>query len=499
MTAGMRMLRIELRHNAMALMVPVVAVLFWFTTYRRVMAMPPLWNLRAAGLQMYSVIDFVTPLTGAAAWMGSRESRRRLADAVLITPRTRWARLLAIWAATTIWALVAYLGCVAVVYGMTAGQVSGGGPLWWPVAVAAASLPAFIALGFTVGVLLPTRFTAPIAAIAAFFILVLSTELIGHNIHSYWQIAPIVAFAWNTGSNPGVATFYPYLPDLSIAQVMFLAGVAVTLLGALALVRESRVVRAAAAALAAAGLAAAATAVLLVGTSTMDTHGMIRIADLHDAANDQPVQFTPVCSHTDIPVCLNPAYAAYLASTTAALEPVLNEIAGLPAAPVQVLQEAATYRMDPHVGEEVTPADRNTNGEAVYHLLLPVQMAGPTLTTAQMASQVKWTDGPNIVANFIGAGPGASQAQNAVAAALTMILGRMSADPDLQASLNEDAAGGPGLSQLGGLIRGTPAQPAAERFAALPAHARRAWLASHLSALRAGQITLSQLPGAQLP
>jgi hypothetical protein len=494
MTAVMRMLRLELRHNAMALMVPVVAVLFWFTTYRRVMAMPPLWNLRAAGLQMYAVIDFVTPLTGAAAWMGSRESRRRVADAVLITPRARWARLLATWAATTIWALVAYLGCVAVVYGMTAGQVSGGGPLWWPAAVAAASLPAFTALGFAAGVLAPTRFTAPVAAIAAFFVLALSTELIGHSSHSYWQVTPIVAIAWNVGPNGGVATFYPYLPDLSVAQVMFIAGVAVTLLGTLALVGGSRAVRAAAGGVTAAGLAAAAAAVLLAGTATMDAHGMIRIPALHDAANDQPVRFTPVCSHTAIPVCLNPAYASYLASTAAALEPVLNQIAGLPGAPARILQEAATYRVDPSEGEAVMPGEGNTNGEAVYHLLLPVQMLGPTLTTAQMASQVKWTDGPNIVANFIGAGPGASQAQNAVAAALTMILGRVSADPNLQASLNEQAPGGPGLSELGGLIRGTPAQPAAERFAALPAQTRRAWLASHLAALRDGQITLAQLP-----
>ena len=32
-----------------------------------------------------------------------------------------------------------------------------------------------------------------------------------------------------------MATFYPYLPDLSIAQVMFLAGLTVALLGVLAL------------------------------------------------------------------------------------------------------------------------------------------------------------------------------------------------------------------------------------------------------------------------
>jgi hypothetical protein len=488
MIAVMRMLRIEMRHNAMALMLPVVVVLFWFTTYRRVMAMPPLWNLRAAGLQMYLVIDFVTPLTGAAAWMGSRESRRRVADAVLITPRARWARLLATWAATSIWALVAYLGCVAVVYGMTAGQVSGGGPLWWPAAVAAASLPAFTAIGFAAGVLAPTRFTAPIAAIAAFFVLVLSTELIGHNSHSYWQVTPIVAINWNVGPNGGVATFYPYLPDLSITQVMFLAGVAVSLLGALALVGGSRTVRAAAGGVTAAGLAAAATAVLLTGTATMDAHGMIRIPALHDAANDQPVRFTPVCSHTDIPVCLNPAYADYLASTTAALEPVLNQIAGLPGAPARILQEAATYRVDPKGGEEVMPAERNSGGASAYYLLLPIQMLGPSQTTAQMASQVKWTDGPDIVAHFTGAGPSASQAQNAVAAALDMTLGRVSADPNF-------IPNGPNpTTPLPDLIRGTSAQPAAERFAALPAQTRRAWLASHLAALRAGQITLSQLP-----
>ena len=83
----------------------------------------------------------------------------------------------------------------------------------------------------------------------------------------------------------------------------------------------------------------------------------------------------------------------------------------------------------------------------MYHLLLPVQMPGPTLTAAQLASQVKWTDGPDIVADFTGDGPGASQAQNAVAAALTMILGRVSADPNLQASLNgAQPPGGPGLS-----------------------------------------------------
>ena len=39
-----------------------------------------------------------------------------------------------------------------------------------------------------------------------------------------------------------------------------------------------------------------------------------------------------------------------------------------------------------------------------------------------------------------------------------------------------------------------PVYAAARRFAALPAATRHAWLASHLAALRAGHLTLAQLP-----
>src|SRR5258705_531292 len=173
--------------NEPELLLLVAIGLFWLITYRKTMAMPPLWNLRADSLQAGAVLDFAVPVTGAAAWMGSRESRRRVTDQVTITARPRWTRLLMPLAATTIWAMVAYLGCLAVLYGVTAREASWGGPLWWPAVVVAASLPAFSALGFVAGTFLPSRFTAPLAAIAAFFILALSTELIVGS-QSYCQI-----------------------------------------------------------------------------------------------------------------------------------------------------------------------------------------------------------------------------------------------------------------------------------------------------------------------
>ena len=157
-----RLLRLELRRNAMVWMMPVAIALFWFTTYRKAMAMPPLWNLRATSTQSGALIAFVCPVAGAAAWMGSRDARCRTTDLVAITARPRWARQLATWAATTCWAMVAYLGCVAVLYGVTAYQAAWVGPLWWPAVVGAAGVAALSALGFAAGTLVPSRFTAPL-------------------------------------------------------------------------------------------------------------------------------------------------------------------------------------------------------------------------------------------------------------------------------------------------------------------------------------------------
>ena len=91
----------------------------------------------------------------------------------------------------------------------------------------------------------------------------------------------------------------------------------------------------------------AGTAVALAGIGGLDAHGMIAIPALHDAASDRPLRYTPVCSHTAIPVCLNPAYASYLPATEAALAPMLDQIAGLPGAPARISQAAAIYLQGP--------------------------------------------------------------------------------------------------------------------------------------------------------
>jgi hypothetical protein len=484
-----RLLLLELRHSPMLWMLPVAVGLFWFTTYRKAMAMPPLWNVRAASLQAGALLAFTCPVAGAAAWAGSRDRRRRTTDLTTTTARPRWVRLLVTWAATSCWAVVGYLGCVAILYGVTARQASWGGPLWWPVAVGAASVAALSAAGFAAGTLIPSRFTAPLVAVGAFFVLGLSTQLINGS-QSYWQISPIVTGPWDAGSDPGVATFYPYLPDLSIAQVMFLAGLTMAILGALALPSgwNGRRLRRPAAVITTAGLLAAGTAVALAGTGTLDAHGMIAIPALHDAASDRPLAYPPVCSRTAIPVCLNPAYASYLPATAAALTPVLDEISGLPGAPARISQAAAIYHQGTGNSVSVSMAGPPVSGTPpVFRLLLlPFQLSGPSMTAGEVAAVIRSTAGPGIVADVIGDGPGATPAQRAVAAAL-----RTSAR--LPEAVLRTA---PSRQQPDGLIVPLPApvQAAARRFAALPAPARHAWLVRHLAAVRAGRITLAQLP-----
>src|SRR5499427_1093798 len=421
-----RLLRLELRHNAMLWMMPVAVALFWVTAGRKTMATPPLWGLRAVNMQPTAVLAFASPVAGAAAWMGSRESRRRTTDLVNITAQPWPIRLLATWAATTCWALVAYLVCVAVVYGVTAQQATWGGPQWWPAVVAGASLPAVTALGFAAGALVPSRFTAPLVTVAAFFVLALSTELI-QGSQSYWQISPLVTKPWDIGPDAGMATLYPYLPDLPIAQVMFLAGLTVAVLGALALPGGpgGTWLRRPAAAITMAGLLAAGTAVALAGTGRLDAHGMIAIPALHDAASDRPLRYQPVCSHTRVPVCLNPAYAGYLPATAAALAPVLTEVAGLPGAPARVSQAAATYRQGAGNSVSIGLAGPAISGSPpVFRLLLLDQLPGPTMTTGALAAVLRSSTGPAIVADVIGGGRSPSPAQRAVIAALLIAAGQ---------------------------------------------------------------------------
>jgi hypothetical protein len=285
------------------------------------------------------------------------------------------------------------------------------------------------------------------------------------------QISPLVAGPWELGTtDEGVATFYPYLPDLPIAQLMFLAGLTAALLGILGLPAGSggRRLRGCAAALTTAGVLAAVTATALAGTGRLDPHGMIAIPALHNPADDRPVPYTPACSDTPIPVCLHPAYTTYLPTVAAALEPVLRELAGLPGAPVRIDQTAAIYRQGPENGVSINRAGTAMTGTPpTLHVLLPTQQ-GRSITIDELTSLLRTDTAHDILNSVIGGDSReTTAAQRVVVEAILKTLT---------------------------LAPGTPSAAAAQRFAALPPAARHAWLTQHVAALRAGQITLADMP-----
>ncbi|WP_075016803.1 hypothetical protein [Actinacidiphila rubida] len=496
--AGGRLLRLELRRNTMMWMVPLALLAFWLDTYRSSMALSPLWSSRTLILRQGAAVDDFAPFAvGAAAWVGGRDRRRGIVEQVDITALPRWAGRAATWAATAGWALGAYLACVGFLYGAIAWQGAAGSPPWWPVVVGAVALVACSSLGFALGVLVPSRFTAPLAAVATALVLRQTLRSGGR----YVLLSPVASPAYSLAPpKPDAGVFYPYLPDLSLTQLLFLGGLAVAALGALGVqaVCGAAGLRRLAAAVTAVGLASCGTAVALIGTARVEANGVV-VPALHDAADDRPLTYTPVCGGRRIRICLHPVYQAYLPTLTAALDPLLREVAGLPGAPVRVDQVALSGARAPLAGADVG------GDPPVAHLALDIgydgamwmgpSPAGQALPRRCCTSEQMWTSVPYVTAEVLPPVAGAildrlvGHADPAQQAVVEGLLRASGVPLDSMASAARIDGSPIGLPQPG-----TPAHAAGERCAALSANARHAWLTAHLADLRGGRVTLEQLP-----
>jgi hypothetical protein len=174
---------------------------------------------------------------------------------------------------------------------------------------------------------------------------------------------------------------------------------------------------------------------------------------------------------------------------TAALAPALTEVAGLPGAPARATQVADSY-----VSGAAGPPQALTIGgrPPVLRLSLgQLNLPGPCGFCSGAVAAKLFTGQLRLLFahTFTGAGSGpGSPAQQAVQAALLRGAGISFAAQPLLMGTAENYPGPQPDSATG------PVFAAAERLAALPATARHAWLATHLTALRAGRLTLGELP-----
>jgi hypothetical protein len=487
--AGARLLLIELRRNAMPLMLPLIGALFWFDSYRSSTGQPAVWALRTFWNmgQGHTIVDFGPFVAGMAAWMGSRDGTRGTTDLVTATARPRWAAQLATWAATAIWAVGAYLVFVVVLFEVYERQGVVGSPPWWWVAVGATAVTMFSAVGFAIGAFFPSRFAAPLAAFGGFIAMAMSSQT-GFRDTSGWAMILPTNSNGNYGADSGM--FYPLLPDIPIARVMFLGGVTLAALGLTGLPARAGGpwLRRVAVLVMTCGVAAAATAAGLASTARLEPNGMV-IPALHDAASDRPISYRPACGHATIGVCVNPAYRLDLADVTAAVGSVSRQIAGLPGAPVRAVQVAIFYTAGPRAFVPGPPIRVGTIGGKPPVLRLPLGALGLVgafgLDPGDFTDQVRL----QFVHAFLGAGPGAGTlAQQAVQAALLERAGVPFARQSRELSID----GLPSPGKVGPTTG--PVYAAARRFTALPPAAQHTWLAANLAALRSGQLTLARLP-----
>ena len=500
---AVRVLRLELKRTAVPYLLPLLAAVFFFNTVRTADGFPPVWTLRASVIGDHMLFEFSAFAGGLAAWAGSREGRRKTADLVTTTSRAAWARLSVALAGTLAWLLLAFLAGVAVLYVQTALQATWGGPPLWPVFVGAAAVTAVTVTGFTAGVLLPGRFTAPLVAIATLL-------LYQAGLHAALTLTPgtgTAAVLSPADALPSVdaGVYYRIAPDQSIVQIMLMAGLAVALFGALGLapdVRrlasargralrgglaggESWLLRATAVVLIGCGAAAAATAVSLAGTGRPAATGGWEIPAFHSAASDRPLPATQSCTSGPGPalqICVHRAFSFYLNDVAAALKPVAAEIAGLPGAPVRATEVASmTGGQMVMSGISGTPPVFEFTAERVGSMF--GQFYGiPDSTAWRVGFQQGLLDA--FLARAPGAAPGGPQfgpAQLAIENALLAAAGTTPSDVS-------HLAGPPAAGTSPAIAAAT------RRFLALSASARHAWLAAHLTALRADSITPAQVP-----
>jgi hypothetical protein len=506
-----RALRLEIKHSAVVWVLPVLAAVFYFNAYRTAAGLPPTWTMRASVIIDANLVFFSVIAAGIAAWVATRESRRKTGDLLATTARAGWARQATVLAATAFWMVIAYLAGVAVIYIQTAREATWGGPPLWPVAVGVVGVAASCAIGFTCGTLLPSRFTAPIVAVAVFaawFVGVAAANGVNNANNGMKGASALLVPALGRPQQIDFGVYYHVPPDVSIAQVMLMGGVLLVMVGLLALLPAARVpgvrglsfaagrrLTVLAGAGVACGVAASATAFSLAGTAQYSVTTGWKIPALHDAADDQPIPYTLGCAGSAFKVCIHPAFEPYLGAMLAALPPAAAEIAGLPGAPVRA--EMTTGNALPAVAGTTSVYDYSTEQEG---------FGGESFwATPAIARTADWEQGvqQDFITWFV-SGPaeqvqGPTPAQEAVAIALLAKIGapvpqypQFSQPAPQSGGSSMSSTSGPSGTQSGASAAQITA--AARGLESLSSAARRAWLTANIDALRSGAITLTQLP-----
>ena len=181
------------------------------------------------------------------------------------------------------------------------------------------------------------------------------------------------------------------------------------------------------------------------------------------------VPYEPVCAEQAVPVCLHPAYQALLPEIAAIVEKLARPLEGIPGAPTGMEQSVpfGLHKTSSFGGPVAFSIGNDTDGLAMMK-----REVVKSLVYDRTTDRFRITEVQEIMADWLLVQAG-FPLRRAVA-------------------WREDGSVA-GFTSLG-WSSGPEAEESVERFSALPPDARRAWLTEHYVALRAGELTLEDLP-----
>lgn len=393
------------------------------------------------------------PLAGIAAWMAGRERRRGLAELLHTTARASFPRLLATLAGTLCWGVLAYSAFVIFALLWTARRATWGGPDGWPILVGLLALALYATFGFLIGTVLPSRFAAPLVALAVFAVQVSLLPLANAFLSFYplqwvFLVTHVDTTVW-FGSRPAVAPF----------QALFSVGLTILGLVGLAYYRGRPH-----------PLWSVASVLLALALVTASIVGVLQRAPTRAQMReywypDRPARaYTPVCSAAPLPVCVHPAYAAALPQVSADLNDLLAPLIGVPGFPSHAEQSAPSTisRAVQVAGALPYALDTYNTYNARTTALFCAIYACPTDTLVPVGTLQPGDPARTVIAAWLW-----------------------------------DRVEGQTYSSFGSCGVGgytSDACAAAARFAALDPQAQHEWLVAHFADLRAGRLTLEDLP-----
>ena len=342
-----RLLRIEARRSAGLLLFPALVLLAGWLAYGQLPGVP-LWI--SSVVVARDAVLLIGPVAGGlAAWAAARERMRGAEDLLLSTARPASARRLTTALGTALWALLAYTLVAAGILGWTYYLGAWGSPTLWPVLSGLLGVLACASLGFASGVWVRSRFTPPLVAVVLFFLLYYPNGLFEGN--------------WIRWLSPGIwlnaSVYQGFYPDLGLRPALFLGGLSLCALAAVAL-RGERGGAARGALVVGAGLAA---------TGMWMTHAAHYTPGGYLEDRTASIPHTPVCREAAVMVCVHPAYSSLLGDLSREFNQMLEPLAGLQGVPTRAEMRGTAPHPDEAEGvlyfiepEPVGPAatDRET-------------------------------------------------------------------------------------------------------------------------------------------